>query len=191
MLIFDGSDLVGKSTLASRAVNELNDFGLSHMLMHLSRPPASFDCLSGYVEKMSTMTVWDRFHLSNIAYRAHDEHPTMMKPWKLDMVEAHMRLVGGFSIIVTANDELLRSRYAERGDALYSLDHILRVNDTFAKMAHTTQYEMRGDTYRYHIDAHLHVTDDQDAVNARLSAIVDDYMRRLLDMNLIDVVIEL
>lgn len=188
MLIFDGPDLVGKSTLVKQACERLNARGLMHMPMHLTRPPECWDACQGYVEKMSVHTVWDRFHLSQIAYRACDDHPSQLTPLKLDVVEAQLRLIGGYSCVVTAEPEVIERRHAERGDDLYSLEHILRVNAVFRRMCTEHTFTMRCSLYRYHIDAWHHLYDTSEnsyeMLGTWLRAQVDHYVSRLEELGL-------
>lgn len=181
MLIIDGADLVGKTTLAKAIVGNLNDIDYMHMLMHLSRLPETFDAHRGYIDKMSVDTVWDRFHLSEIAYRMHDDRHSNLTPIKFDLVEASMRLIGGYSIVMTADDDVIKARHKSRNDELYSLEHILQVNQTFIQMQNCSKIIMRGREYRYHIDKCIHITAsyNHQAFLNDIQDVVNDYITRL------------
>lgn len=183
MLVIEGGDLVGKSTLVKRAVERLNARGWPHMPMHLTRPPEDFDYYQGYVDKMSLETVWDRFHLSCLAYRRHDDRRCSMTPLKYELVDAAHRMLGGMVIVVTASAAVIEARYARRGDAMYDLPHTLDVNQTFIDMTGLRWITVRDAEYQYHIDASIFIKDESDEsmqkANEWIDDVVDQYMRRL------------
>lgn len=180
MLIFDGADFTGKTTMVLYATRYLQEqHGAAHMPMHLTRPPETFDYYRGYLDKISVETVWDRFHLSNLAYRSHDDHVSSMTPLKYELVDAALRQAGGFVVAVWAERDVIRERCAARGnDTMYDLEHILRVNSTFHDIAENRRVTMRGAHYRPIIDADIHV-DRNEFDLTELNPLLDAYYDRL------------
>jgi hypothetical protein len=147
VLVISGADLTGKTTFATECVRLLQELGWSHMLHHLSRPPASWDYHKNYVERMCVASVWDRFHLDSLAYRQCDEHPCSMTPLKWDLIEAEFRLRCGFQVILLASPEQIEARHKERGDNMYDLEHIQRVNLAFIQMCNDLPTRVRDEDY--------------------------------------------
>lgn len=178
MLIIEGADLVGKTTLAKACLKILNDAGESHMMAHLSRPPKSFDGYRGYLDRLATCTVWDRFHLSELAYRACDDYPMCTTPLKYELVDAAIRQRGGYVVCVIGDNNVIADRYAECSDDMYGLEHIKRVNEVFENMYKMDPwFSVRGQDFRYHVDEWLLTVDPAE----RAAEIVHRYHMRLTE----------
>jgi thymidylate kinase len=107
MLIIEGPDGVGKTTLAKKLLGNFTD----RVYAHFTRLPPSFDYYWGYVERMGRRVVQDRFHLSEIAYaQARGETPKLC-PETYRLVDGRLRLIGAYMVLVTATEELVRSRW--------------------------------------------------------------------------------
>jgi len=179
VLIIEGADLVGKTTFVKQATAMLHSRGYAHMPMHLTRPPAEFDYFRQYIDLCSPQTVWDRFHVSTLAYRQHDDHPCALTPVKFDLVEAAVRAVGGYVVVLYADDDQLCERHMARGDDMYGLEHIMKVNRTFKSMATDYAVDVRGARYRYRVDAFGNSTTRDDAEAWLVEKVVDGYLERL------------
>jgi len=148
MLVIEGADCTGKTTLAHKLVKMLNDDGSPHIYQHLSRLPPSFDRFCDYEKVMSTYTVQDRSHMSEPIYAAMRGDETDLTPWLYDRVDAMLLLKGMFVVVVyVLEDELIRDRYAGK-DEMYSLGQVLQVNKEFARAGNTGVWG----EYRMHVD---------------------------------------
>lgn len=135
MLILEGSDLVGKTTLAKQLTKRLWDARMPHVYSHFSRLPDAFDRYWGYVERASRDVVQDRYHMSEIAYgvgrgdlgRLGDNTLT---PERYRLVDAHIRAMGAYTVVLYSSEpQLLRDRYErEQAREMYDIDLVLRVN---------------------------------------------------------------
>lgn len=174
MLLLEGCDGVGKTTLAKRLVKELD----GHIYAHFTRLPRDFDRYWGYRERMSTHVVQDRFHLSEIvyAYARGDESPLCPDTYRL--VDAAVRQLAGFTVLITADDALIGKRW--HGDQMFSLDLTLATNERYSKLgAFFTDYEID-------IDYRFHCTEQEPYVTDRAVAeILERYRRRLRTVNAI------
>ena len=161
MLIISGADLVGKSTFVKKCCDVLSTAysQKSCIVTHLTRPPKNFDYFRGYVERMSVDSVWDRFTLDNLAYRANDDHQCSMTPDKWNLLQAHLALNCVFQVVLYAENDFIEANHKKRGDNTYSLDHILKVNATFRSMCGVRQIKVREHTYDYKIDMYGTVFD--------------------------------
>jgi hypothetical protein len=147
------------------------------MLAHLSRPPKNFDYMNGYIERIAVNTVWDRFALDSLAYRQCDDHPCSMTPLKYDLVQAAVTQACGFQVVLWSSRDEIVARYRERGDLMYSWDHIVKVNSEFSTICGDSEYVVRGRTYRPRVDMSGSVTDPSCKITTEL--VVQKYTERL------------
>lgn len=102
MLVIEGPDNVGKTTLAKRICERLGA-----RYSHMSRPPVGFDFFGGYkdmirqktVDGITPLVVQDRFHFGGIAY-----HENVLPLHRLEIVSSWVRAVGGLIVLVHASN---------------------------------------------------------------------------------------
>lgn len=153
MLIIEGCDQAGKTTLAKECVKVLrDDYELPMMYGHLDKPAMNWDKYWDYRALTWRHVVMDRFHMSHIAYRAIDKEPHDLTPLTYSMVDAEITLQGGLVVVLLPTNTLIKSRWnampAERSE-MYDHDHVLRVNEVFHEIA-CAEDSWRG--YRVKID---------------------------------------
>ena len=137
MLIIEGPDLVGKTTLAHECVRELNKRGFPHVYAHLSKLAASFDKVHGYIPLMHRHVVQDRFHLSRLAYGRHFKNQDVLTDNEMRWLQAKLWLQGAFTVLLLAKPDgvFLRKQWAERGRAeMYEIDGIVEVNKVYHQL---------------------------------------------------------
>ncbi len=179
MLIIEGADLVGKTTLAQNMLKHapLRDRG--YVYKHFTRLPDGFHRFWGYVDNAVQRCVQDRFHMSEVAYAwARGDKKTYLTPELYRLVEAHLALLGAFTVVVTADSNVIKSRWRE--GEMYDQELVLRVNEWYVD-----KIERRVVPF----DAHFHATEKHpflDAVTER--KIIDAYIERqhTLEWMLID-----
>lgn len=189
MLIVEGSDFLGKTTLCHKMVKMLNAKRLPYMYGHLSRPPDTHDRLWNYVERMSRHLVQDRFHMSEIVYAAaRGEKPDAggLTTEKYRLVDAHLRLVPSFTVCIASDDRYYAKRWqsaqdsGEMTDQMYDLSVSRRANQKFLDLVTARwglEYHPDFDEYVIINEAYPFVTDE----HAR--ALVDKYFERLMAFN--------
>lgn len=185
MLIVEGPDLVGKTTLCKKLVGskELHDLG--YIYKHFSRLPENFGYYWGYLEHMAPRSVQDRYHMSEIAYAyARGEQQSPLSPLCYRMVDGYLRTIGAFTVVITADHRLLESRYDKKrhDDEMYDKEKVLLANSVFFEMAESKSFTYLSDAmrnYEVDVDAHIHLTEekpwpsDQDLRN-----VLNAYLRR-------------
>jgi len=144
MLIIEGTDLVGKTTLANDIIPKLE---YPHTYAHLGVLPKNWDHYHNYLDLMGRYIVQDRFIMSDIVYSKTLHRPLLMPAENYIAINAHLILWGGFTVVLTADNTLLGYRYDELGDTLYDLNTILRANDEFCRIV---------DNHSHHFDLHYH-----------------------------------
>lgn len=140
MLIVEGADLVGKTTLCEALVRELSRREHGYVYRHLTKLPNGFVSPWAYMQLASRRVVQDRFHMSEVLYaKARHERP-VLSPFGYALVDAHLRQLGAFTVIVTTSRDQIADRW--RAGEMYDLDTVLAINDDFESVA-LGQYESR------------------------------------------------
>lgn len=141
MLIIEGADLVGKTTLAKALAKKLNSRSWPHVYQHLSRLPHEWahHAVENYARLCSPYVVRDRFHMSELVYSdARREEPTL-SPGTYRTVDQIVRSYCGFTIVVVATPDLIEERYRREvagGRAeMYDVERVLLVNQHFTDIA--------------------------------------------------------
>jgi len=99
MLIIEGSDCLGKTTLANNILKRVQELGEIATIRHLGRPDTTFDFYTDYFPMIEPSVIQDRFHLGALAY-----HDGVMTPDHLRIIEGWIYSHGGFIILMYASD---------------------------------------------------------------------------------------
>jgi hypothetical protein len=132
---------------------------------HLGPLPDSWSD-DDYIHLASVNAVRDRYHLSEIAYSVSlQSRDCKIKEPKILHATLLLKYYA-FTIIITAEPAIIRDRYAASKDEIFTIDEVLRVNDTFKLMTHYADYK-------------LHVTSDRpDITDDTVAKICELYNRR-------------
>ena len=107
MLVIEGSDCLGKTTLAKKIVEKVMNRGYPAIYSHMGRPNEQiFDFFLSYKKMLNPCAVQDRFHLGGLCY-----HSNRIFPRQLQIINSWIRSVGGLIIVLYAGDE---QRYEQR-----------------------------------------------------------------------------
>lgn len=96
MIIIEGPDLVGKTTLAEKLQRKLQGFAVCH----LSRPPVDFGARD-YIQFMNPYTIWDRFHLSRNVYNSACGEPWELDQTQIEFIDAHLATMAETRVVIT------------------------------------------------------------------------------------------
>lgn len=175
MIIVEGSDLVGKTTLCQALLAK--DSRLTYK--HYTKPPANFHRFFGYLPDMKANMLLDRFFMSEPVYRyaeATNKVPAenRMEPaWTIALCREAIN-VGSLTIVLTADEELIRQRFLltqlEGRKEMYDLNAILKANELFH---HIAEHGHIG-AYTFHVDLWRHLTVESDTLlNSEIEGIRD------------------
>lgn len=135
MIVLEGSDCVGKTTLARRLFELIPERTKYHSVMHrhFTKTPRRFHRYHGYAECVQRNVVFDRFHLSHLAYRACvEDDPQTMTPLMYEAVDARISLVGGIVVVLCPPNDVIKERFGSTNkEEMYDLELALKVNDFF------------------------------------------------------------
>jgi thymidylate kinase len=134
VIIIEGADLVGKTTLAEELSMKIN-VPQTGIWIDLNNPkPAVISVsktLNQIIQAIKPDIIFDRSFISEWVYskikNREDEYlKDLINDWK-----QHDNL---FLFNLFAKDEVLRQRYKSRGDKLFSLDEVLKANELYQKL---------------------------------------------------------
>lgn len=181
MIIIEGSDLVGKTSFAKALLNHKALSSSGYIYKHFSRLPTSFDFCAGYMNNASKNSVQDRFHMSEPVYSLiRRESESALTPEKYRLVDAHLRLLGAYTVVITCKESLLSDRM--RADEMYDLDQILQVNREFSS-AVTHDGPWRG--YQMDWDCHIHCNENEPfPTDQNVEHVIGEYLFRQSQLSL-------
>ena len=146
MFIIEGSDCVGKTTVAEQVVKLTNIGGdFPAYYQHMTRPPEHFDFRFHYLDLMSKYAVMDRFHLGALAYHPEGTLPSYIKRW----VEAHLYLRGSIIVIMYCSNDLAYrkklERHAKERKEMFNFDFLANANKIYTELALSGSYDFTWD----------------------------------------------
>jgi thymidylate kinase len=135
IIILEGADLTGKTTLADHLSAHLN-MPIVRPWIHLAYPKPSVISVARTLHHLFCHihpdVIYDRFFFSEYVYaqvmgREHEYVSDLIREWA--------SVLGMYLVCLTASDETLESRYAARdGDWYVSLPQIRAIKDAYAEL---------------------------------------------------------
>ena len=137
MLIVEGVDGVGKTTLAQECCRELHKHGYPYLYNHFSKLPDSFDRVWDYEPWIRRKVVQDRFHLSREVYGRVFHNQPLFTTLEMELIEGMLSNVGAYVVVCYACDNtwLEEQIKANAPDQMYDVSGILEANDYYSKIA--------------------------------------------------------
>lgn len=174
MLILEGADLVGKTTLCRDLLTWSYFKDRGYIYSHFSRLPARFPRVWGHIEHAHRFTIQDRFHLGDPLYtQARQDDAFCLGPEQYRIVDGYLRFLGAYTIIITAPDALIIRRLEESGRLeMYDPHTILRANALYKSVV---EHGSLGD-YKIDWDYHIHVTDT--IPSHKVKEAINEYQKR-------------
>jgi thymidylate kinase len=187
MLIIEGSDLLGKTTLCKALVNSPQLRSQGYIYKHFTRLPHEFNYFWGYVQHAAKYSVQDRFHMSEIVYASTRYEQPQISPEMYRLVDGYLRSLGCFTVVLTADEEVFDERFHMNGqEQMYNLDQIKQANFIFAGIAQNCELTTVTNLFKnIDIDGHIHFTKENPWPGQRdLDNILTAYLRRqsILDL---------
>jgi thymidylate kinase len=179
MLVIEGTDSVGKTALCKELTKRLCDLGKPAVYRWFTKLPECWDYFWDYQSHIARWVVQDRFHMSELVYRACRDEPRRLQANESAMIDARIRLVGGLTVVLTASDQFLKERYTKLHDReMHSIAQIIRANQGFSNI--TKPIALPRGTRRpdwditYHVDHDRMPSSNEDLV----TEIIETYLER-------------
>ena len=184
MIIIEGPDTIGKTSLARMLCTVLNGIHqLPHAYAHMGCPAVELWTRHGAVglhcERAARHSVQDRFHMSDLAYGAACRNGNfMMCPNRYAILDSQLRSeLGAMTILMYDADggELIRQRW-EQAREMYPLDRTLAVNRAYKEIAQAPGQRWRG--YEATFDCVLPLRRDCMEMPAVVDVFLQSYLAR-------------
>ena len=186
MIVIEGTDLVGKTSLCNVLLKTLHENGYPLIPQHFGLLEDDWDFYWDYLPFINRRTVMDRFTMSEVVYGNVIRDRSRISPETYRLLDAHMRLQGTVTVVVTASDEWLESQLDRKYDGQrekFQPEQILAVNAGFKALLDTC-YDKRhpwANEFACDWDVRIDVycTADMPSTNADLvESIVNLYLKR-------------
>lgn len=152
MLIIEGPDCVGKTTLALKLVAQLNELGFPHVYQHMTRLPECWrvDPTTNYERLMNAFVVMDRFHMSEPIYATACGRKPMLDPATYSKIDKRLRAVGAYTFVITSTSQAIAERYEAKRE-MFDLAVVQNVNLRYVDAANNGSWG----GYAMNVDQHL------------------------------------
>lgn len=137
MLIVEGSDCVGKTSLCDVLLKRLCRLGCPVIPQHFGLLPKGWNYYDDYLPFMNTRTIMDRFIMSEVVYGHVIRKCSELTAEIYRRLDAHLRLQGSVTVVVTATDDWLQRQLEEKmkgRQEMFNEQQILAVNKGFCAL---------------------------------------------------------
>lgn len=170
MFIIEGSDNLGKTTLAKGIVAKCTKTMFPIRYQHMSRQNSSFNYGSHYRDMMSVHAVQDRFHLGALVWHT----PGTLPHSRLRIIEGELLALASYTVILFTSDEHWYREHCKRlaeKEQMFSIDAIIEANQRYREMV-----EMRS----VHFDAAYDIEAGNFPDDTTVAQWISDWMDRLM-----------
>lgn len=177
MIIIEGADLLGKTTLAKRLVHLHHGY----VYAHFTRLDKKFDYVNGYIARASRRVVQDRFHMSEVVYSMARGEDPMVSEEEYRYVDGYLRRLGAYTVVVTASPEYYETvlRCRMRSEEMYDEKIMARANEFFVRAGNSELCQMD-------VDLRIELSKDHPMIDDRdVAHITCEYRKRQSFINAI------
>lgn len=180
MIIVEGADCVGKSTLCKALFDDPYFQKLGFIISHFSRLPEGFMCPDNWLERMTQKVIQDRFHISEPIYAPFNTARGNPKCCPDDFHAVHAKLRSmetALVVVLTAGTDLITERVNDpsREKEMFPLENIISANQNYTRYIDGT---LPGNWPMYDHTLHFHSQkedDHQKKMKRRVRIIKDKY----------------
>lgn len=145
LIILEGTDGAGKTTLAKQLVTEVEAHGESHEILHAGPPETGLSVFEQYalpllerreqIAKPDHLLILDRWHLGELIYGPLLRGKSALEPEQFAYLELLLQSLGAVKVVVNATDSAIRSRVGAHRDDLVSVDQAIAIKEKFLSLA--------------------------------------------------------
>jgi len=185
MLIVEGTDLLGKTTLCEELRKRINARSEArYTYEHFSKLPKNWLYYWDYIPHMRRRIVMDRFHMSEIAYRWARGEDQVLSSETYRILDGRLRTLGAYTVVVVGTGEVLNTRIGTRPET-HTGDQIQRADLAFKMLIGELPADEILSVYHPDVDHVTHVTScsEYPSMMADVDTIVEEYLTRQATLN--------
>lgn len=152
MLIVEGTDKVGKTTLCAKLLEALRERKCPVTGESSKPPPPGWDYYWGYIPSITANVVMDRFVMSELCYGEAARDGSGIGPETYRLLDADMREYGAVTVVIVADDAWLDRQLEKERDVMFGVDAIKSVNRLFRSAGLHQAVLSRGKTWKVDAD---------------------------------------
>jgi hypothetical protein len=145
LIILEGTDGAGKTTLARQLATEVEAHGESYEILHAGPPEAGLSVFDQYAlpllerrDKIALpdhLLILDRWHLGELIYGPLLRGKSALEPEQFAYLELLLESLGATKVVVNATDDAIRSRVGlHRGDPV-TAEQAINIQEKFLSLA--------------------------------------------------------
>jgi len=140
MLIVEGSDLVGKTTLIKALCDEATNRGHPMIPQHFGLLPDNWDFLCDYMKFINNRTVMDRFIMSEVVYGETLRKKSRITPEHYSLLQTYLDCFRYMTVVIVAETVFFKEhvhKQFEYRDEVFKEEQICLVNEAFIEVINT------------------------------------------------------
>ena len=140
MLIIEGSDLVGKTTLIKELCTEATKRGFPMIPQHFGLLPDSWNFFGDYLDYIVDTTVMDRFILSEVIYGEILRDGSRINQCDFKALQSNLNYNKAMTVIIAAEPDFFKEhvhKQFEYRSEVFKEEQICNVNDAFLMVMQT------------------------------------------------------
>jgi len=179
MLIIEGSDLVGKTTLIKEICKLADEHDFPLIPQHFGLLPKSWDYLLDYLPYVIKHTAMDRFILSEVIYGETLRDGSRIDPFTFNALQLYLKSKKSMTVIIAAEPEFFKThvhKQMQYRDEVFKEEQICKVNDAFNSILVTREFN----DFVVNYDIACEVRNDRDFPSSNLEfveEIVETYLK--------------
>jgi len=162
MLIIEGPDMVGKTTLIKVLQQRLTTLGYPVIPQHFGLLDDRWDFYGDYLKYVHATTIMDRFILSEVVYGLTLRNKSRISPEVYRLLDAHLRLNGSVTVVIRAEEDWFRDwldRKFDESREVFDKSGIININSAFHDVL-TPLATSKFSKYAFDVDIVYVITND-------------------------------
>ena len=184
MIIVEGTDCVGKSTLCKKLLEKLHDAGVPSLYMHFPKIPANWDYFHDYQDYMHQNIMLDRFYMSEAVYGDICRNGSRITKTMYRQLDGLIRQVPAVTVVITAEHDWLKehlNKIYEGREELYDKQVILNVNEGFLKVIDASCGMECDWDYHYHIGGPDNIATDSCEYSSKMPSSNEAFIEKVIE----------
>jgi thymidylate kinase len=145
LIILEGADLVGKTTLQKRILDELHRRNQLYIGLHQTAPPPNWSLRQYLPFLFAEGVVWDRFHIGQLVYRSADLLPANLDNADWDELQDNLARCRAYTVVITVEPDVIERRW--RPGEMFDLVQVLAANERYKEITSTGYVTCRKNNY--------------------------------------------